>query len=257
MDRDTIRARSAELTGKLSRPDEFVEGLHLLLEANVDKKTFATHKRVIPEMGRSFGVSLPVLRIIAAEIAKYGKKDPHSVLSILKTLWANGSFEERQIVGKVMERLAKKCPAECLELVPAFLPTIDNWANCDNLACFGMEAIALQRTDEALSLCEEWVRDEDKWIRRFGVVTLRAFAKAPAPEKVFEILDQVMRDGDRDVKKGVAWILRDLSKLHSGRVFEFLLRWAAADPSRDTVWMIKNGMKKLTASQQQQIIKLE
>ena len=253
MDKNEIRARSAELTGKLSRPDEFAKALHLLLEANVDEKAFANYRRIIPEMGTTFGTPLPVLRIIAAEIAKYGKKDPSSVLPILKTLWANGSFEERQIVGKVIERLAKKYPTECLELVPGFLPTIDNWANCDNLACFGMEAIALQKTDEVLSLCEGWVRDENKWIRRFGVVVLRAFEKVPAPDKVFDILDLVMEDGDKDVKKAVSWILRDLSKLHSDRVFEFLLRWAAANPGRDTAWMIKNGMKKLTAGQQQQI----
>lgn len=110
MDKNTIREKSAELTSKLSRPDEFVEGLHLLLEANTDEQAFVNYRRIIPEMGTTFGTPLPVLRIIAVEIAKHGKKQPHSVLPILKTLWANGSFEERQIVGKVMERLAKKYP---------------------------------------------------------------------------------------------------------------------------------------------------
>ena len=255
MDKQALRQASAALTDKLSQPDEFVAGLHSLLEANADEKAFANYRRIIPEMGTTFGTPLPVLRVIAAEIARQGKKEPQSVLPLLKTLWEAGSFEERQIVGKVMERLAKKHPAECLVLVPGFLPTLDNWANCDNLACFGMEAIALQITDEVLSLCEQWVQDENKWIRRFGVVVLRAFEKAEVPERAFGILDQVMTDRDSDVKKGAAWILRNLSKRHPARVFEFLLSWAQSNPNRDMAWIIKNGMKKLGADQQQQLVK--
>jgi len=148
--------------------------------------------------------------------------------------------------------MAKKHPAECLALMPGFLPTLDNWANCDNLACFGMKPIALQMTNEVLSLCEQWVRDENKWIRRFGVVVLRAFEKAYLHERAFEILDQVMTDRDSDVKKGTAWILRNLSKRHPAQVFEFLLSWAQSNPNRNTVWIIKNVMKKLPEDQQQQ-----
>lgn len=255
MDKQSLRKASAELAGKVSQSEEFVTGLHRLLKAHSDEKAFANYRRIIPEMGTTFGTPLPVLRIIAAEIARRGKKEPQSVLPMLKTLWDDGSFEERQIVGKVMERMAKKYPAECLALVSGFLPALDNWANCDNLACFGMEPIALQMTDEVLSLCEQWVRDENKWIRRFGVVVLRAFGKTDLPERAFGILRLVMTDQDNDVKKAAAWILRDLSKRHPACVFEFLLGWAQSSPNRDTTWIIKNEMKKLPADRQQQIVK--
>jgi len=252
--KEALQQASAALASKLSQPDEFVAGLHRLLGAHADEEAFANYRRIIPKMGTTFGAPLPILRIIAAEIARQGKKEPQSVPPMLKTLWDNGSFEERQIVGKVMEGMANRCPDECLALVPGFLPTLDNWANCDNLACFGMEAIALQRTDEVLSLCEQWGRDENKWLRRFGVVVLRAFEKADVPERVFDVFALVMRERDSDVKKAVAWILRDLSKRHTARVFEFLLGWAQSNPNRDTTWIIKNGMKKLPADQQQQLI---
>jgi len=254
MDKQALRQASTALTDKLSQSDEFLAALHRLLEAHADEKAFANYRRIIPEMGTTFGTPLPVLRVIAAEIARRGKKEPQCILPLLKTLWDNGSFEERQIVGKVMERMAKKYPAECLALVLDFLPTLDNWANCDNLACFGMEPIALQMTNEVLSLCEQWVRDENKWIRRFGVVVLRAFGKAEVSERAFEILGQAMTDRDSNVKKGTAWILRDLSKRHPAHVFEFLLGWAQSNPNRDTTWIIKNGMKKLPADQQQQLV---
>lgn len=253
MDKQALRQTSVALTGKLSQPEEFVSGLHRLLETHADEKSFANYRRIIPEMRKTFGTPLPALRVIAAEIAKHGKKEPHIVLPLLKTLWEDGSFEERQIVGKVTERLAGQYPAECLALVLDLLPTLENWANCDNLACFGMKAIALQMTDEVLFLCNGWVRDENKWIRRFGVVVLRAFEKTDLQGQAIEIIDLVMTDRDSDVKKGVAWMLRDLSKRHPSRVFEFLLKWSQSNPGRDTTWIIKNGMKKLSVEQQQHI----
>jgi len=98
------------------------------------------------------------------------------------------------------------------------------------------------------------VQDENKWIRRFGVVVLRAFEKVDLPEGVLEVLAQVMQDRDRDVKKGAAWMLRDLSKRHGTQVFEFLLGWAESDPTLDTAWIIKNGPKRLPEDQQRQLL---
>jgi len=87
MDKQSLRQASAALTDKLSQPEEFVAALHRLLEAHADEKAFANYRRIIPEMGTTFGTPLPVLRLIAAEIARRGKKEPQSVLPLLKTLW--------------------------------------------------------------------------------------------------------------------------------------------------------------------------
>lgn len=100
------------------------------------------------------------------------------------------------------------------------------------------------------------MKDKNKWIRRFGVVTLRAFAtdkKNPIPKRAFQILDLVMKDSERDVKKAVAWILRDMSKKESQKVFEFLMRWAT-DANKDTQWIIKDGMRKLSKENQEEIL---
>jgi len=256
MDKGTIQKQSVELTKELDNPQEFCKKLYAIFKSNVDKKTLVNYQRIIPKMGKTFGTPLPILRIIAVELGKYGQKNPQSVLSILKILWKNGSFEEQQIVGKVIEQMAKKHPKECLNLIPSFLPTIDNWANCDNLACFGMEPIIISNTDEVLSLCEKWVEDKNKWIRRFGVVTLRAYKLMPISNKVFKILDSVMKENDPDVKKSVSWILREITKKNPEPIFEFLIKWAKTNPNKDTIWIIKDGMKKLDEKKQGKILGL-
>jgi len=43
-------------------------------------------------------------------------------------------------------------------------------------------------------------------------VTLRGYKGIKASGQVFALLDRVMEDKDRDVRKAVAWTLREMSK---------------------------------------------
>ena len=105
-----------------------------------------------------------------------------------------------------------------------------------------------------LPLSENWIKSENKWIRRFGVVTLRGYKKVQTTNKVFEILGLVMADNEKDIKKAVSWILREMTKRNPDEVAEFLTRWAKANPGKDTRWIIKDGMKKLPKEKQTEIL---
>jgi 3-methyladenine DNA glycosylase AlkD len=253
MSETSIQKQATQLVGKADNPEEFVKELHNILKVNANPKTQASYQRIIPKMGKSFGTPLPVLRTIATELGKCGQKTPRQVLSLLEILWAKGSFEERQIVGKAIERVAKKHPKECLKLTSPLLNDLDNWAVCDNLACFGMEPITIQHTDEVLALCQKWIKSDNKWTRRFAVVTLRAFKKMPTSDKVFKILDEVMQEEEWDVKKAVTWILREITKKNPEAISKFLQEWAKRGSNKHTRWIIKDGMRKLPSNDQQKI----
>jgi len=76
-------------------------------------------------------------------------------------------------------------------------------------------------------------------------VTLRGYKRIQTPEKVFELLDLVMKYVERDVRKAVSWILREITKANPDEVAEFLMKWAKANPGKEARWVIENGMKKL------------
>lgn len=256
MNKSAIQREIHELLEKTNRPRELVAGLHKILRSHADKEASSIYRGLVPEMGRAFGTPKPVLVVVANELGKYGRKNPRPILSLLDALWENGSYEERDIVGKTIEKLARKYPDECLNLVRSFLPDLDNWSVCDVLAGMGMRPIVISRTKEVLLLCRKCVSDSDKWIRRFGVVTLWAFKKVPAPPEVFEILSEVMTDQDIDVKRGAAWILRQITRKKPEEVAEFLAKWARAQPNRHARWIIRNGMKELPKERQNQILSI-
>ncbi|HDK26944.1 MAG TPA: DNA alkylation repair protein [Candidatus Atribacteria bacterium] len=255
MDKSQIQKRTKKLLEKIDKPKEFTKGLQELLKLYVDREATKNYQRIIPDTGKFYGVPLPILRIISAEIGKFIQKGAAKATTLLETIWNEGSFESRQIAGKSLEKFGPKNPKICLDFISSILPDLDNWANCDNLAMCGVEPIVYQSPELILPLSEKWIKDENKWIRRFGVVSLRGYKKVQITDKVFKILDLVMEDKDKDIKKAVSWVLREITKKNPDGVAEFLTRWAKANPSKDTKWIIKDGMKKLPKKMQDEVLK--
>jgi len=256
MDKPQIQERTKKLLEKAEKQEEFTKGLQELLKSYVDRDATKNYQRIIPNTGKFFGVPLPILRIVAVEMGKFIQKELTKAQLLLETIWDEGSFEARQIAGKCLEKFGPKNPKVCLDFISSVLPDLDNWANCDNLAMCGVEPIVYQRPELVLPLSGKWIKDENKWIRRFGVVSLRGYKRIQITDKVFGILDLVMEDKDKDIKKAVSWILREITKKNPDEVAKFLMKWAKANPSKDVRWIIKDGMKKLSDDEQKKILEL-
>jgi len=256
MDKADIQRRVRKLPARVNNPQEFTEELQSLFRILVDKEATSNYQRIIPDTGKFFGVPKPILWIIAAEIGKYIQEEPEKAAELLKVIWAEGSFEAKQIAGKSLEKFGPKYPRICLDLVSLVLPELDNWSVCDSLAMYGVRPIVYANPELVISLSEKWVQSADKWVRRFGIVTLLGYKKVQATEKVFELLAMVMEDRERDVRKAVAWILREITKASPDMVAEFLTKQAQIGQSKDKKRIIKAGMKKLNDNDQRRILGL-
>ena len=235
---------------------EFTKELQALLQTLVDKDATRNYQRIIPDKGKLYGVPKPILWIIAAEIGKYIQDEPEKAANLLKNIWAEGSYEAKQIAGKSLEKYGPKYPRICIDFVVSVLPELYNWSVCDSLAMYGVEPVVYAYPELVLPLSEKWVQSADKWVRRFGVVTLRGYKRLQATEKVFELLAMVMEDKERDVRKAVAWILREITKTNPDMVAEFLVKQAQTFLSKDKKRIIKDGMKKLNDNNQCRITEL-
>ncbi len=256
MDKTLIQKRTKEVLKKVDKPKEFTEGLQKLLKSFIDEEATKNYQRIIPDTGKFYGVPKPVLRVISSEMGKFIQKEPTNAGGILRVIWAEESFEARQIAGKSLEKFGPKNPKICLDFVSSVLDDLDNWSVCDNLAMCGVEPIVYQSPELVLPLSEKWIKDKNKWNRRFGVVSLRGYKRVQITDKVFKILDLVIEDKDKDVKKAVSWILREITKKNPDEVAKFLTKWAKANPSKDARWVIKDGMKKLGSDEQKRILEL-
>jgi len=256
MNKTQIQEKTKKLLEKADKPKEFTKELQELLKSYVNKEATKNYQRIIPDTGKFYGVPKPVLWVMAAETSNFLKKEATKAELLLKTFWNEGSYEARQIVGKSLEKFGPKNPEICLDFVSSVLPDLDNWSVCDCLAMYGVEPIVYSAPEIVLPLSEKWAKNKNKWIRRFGIVTLRGYKKIKITDKVFAVFDHAMKEDRPDVKKAVSWILRDITKKNPDEVAKFLIKWAKTNPSKDTVWIIKDGMKKLSNNEQKTILAL-
>jgi 3-methyladenine DNA glycosylase AlkD len=70
---------------------------------------------------------------------------------------------------------------------------------------------------------QEWIKSENKWIRRLAAATLTAYIRKRKTDSeiCLHLLDKVMKEKDKDVKKAIGWALREITKKDSKSVFDF------------------------------------
>ena len=153
-----IQKRVKEALEIADRQEAFIKELQIILKSSIDEEATRNYRRIIPDSGKFYGVSLPVLKVIALEIGKFIQKEPTKFKSLLKTIWHESSFEAKQIVGKSLEKIGPKNPQYYLDFISTLLPDLDNWAVCDNLAMYGVEPIVYSFPELVLPLSKKWVK---------------------------------------------------------------------------------------------------
>lgn len=250
-----IRARMAGLLEQVTEGQGFLKGLRDLLRSLGSEEQAAGARRFVPGMGESYGVPLPALRIIAAELAKWGQNHPPRAFALVERLWRDGSRDERVITAKVLERMGKRQWEETLALVASFVDDLHNWEECDQLACFGLRNVMQRHPEAVLPYCQVWVRDEDKWTRRFAAAVLTSMPKDrqyQPTEREFTVLAAAMDDEAREVQDAVAWALREIGKRHPAVVVSYL-RQRASDASRPARRIIRQALKALPEEEREAI----
>jgi len=243
-----------ELSGK---PKDFVERLENILKSN-SRKDKDGIKKFIPGVGKTFNTPVPVLKTLGTGIGKAGEKEPKKYLNLLKRIWKSGYREGKVLSAFALERIGKKEPEASLKLVESFIPGIKNWEVCDQLATKGLRPLAVSNPGKILKLGVKCAKSRNKWTRRFGAVSLVPFVhggNSEITQNFFDVLEPLMEDSESDVKKAVSWALRELTRKNPELVFRFLLKWTKKE-DRNTLWIIKNGMKKLEKSKQDKILRM-
>lgn len=167
------------------------------LEKEADKKFQKFTAALIPNIDNVLGVRTPVLRKIAKELYKSGE------FSFMFELQAQ-YMEENMLKGMIIG-LFKKPAEDVLSYVQDFVPTIDNWAVCDNFCC------SLKMTKDNLSLVWNFIQpyfksDKEFEIRFAYVMLLNYYLIDEYIDKVLNLVDE-FNDDRYYSQMAVAWLV--------------------------------------------------
>lgn len=199
-----------------------------------DEEFAQFHSRLIPNIPREriIGVRMPELRSFAKKI-----KNTPEAESFIKAL-PHCSYDENMLHGLLISE--KSDFHECLSLLNAFLPYIDNWAVCDCLTpkTFGRHKSELM--PEILS----WVSSRETYTCRFGLrILMRYFLDDLFRPEYLEIPAKITSD-QYYVNMMIAWFYATaLAK-----------QWDATIPyireRRMSVWVNNKTIQKAVESYQ-------
>jgi 3-methyladenine DNA glycosylase AlkD len=150
-----------------------------------------------PGKDNILGVRLPLLRKMAAEIAK---GDWRLYLEQAE----EDTLEEVMLQGMVIGK-AKADIEEILEHCRNFIPMIDCWSICDSF-CGGLK-LTNQYKERIWDFIQTYLASDKEYEIRFGVVMLLSYYVLPEYcSLAFEQFDQIRHEGYY-VKMAIAWAL--------------------------------------------------
>ena len=166
-------------------------------------------QKFVPGSQKVYGVKMPVLNELCKQLKDGG-------FSLVYSLWESGSFEEKMLAAKLINKLAKKEPTEALAAVKKFSNDIQDWAVCDTLGMQSLKPIAATHSKEIFLLAKKLNHSKKFWQRRLSLVLVEVYAK---DEKMHNAINTLLvplkTDKEYYVKKAVEWIEKTMNKKRS------------------------------------------
>ena len=205
---------------------EVLKAIREELAQNANEKTRDSAHRFFKEEVKFYGVKTDVVRTIAKKHFRDIKgKEKQEIFSLCQRLLESGFGEEAAIASEWSYALRKDYePADFKIFERWVLDYVDNWAKCDTL-CNHTIGSFIEQYPEYIKNLKSWARSENRWLRRASAVTLILPArKGKFLEDVLEISDILLKDKDDMVQKGYGWMLKEASKSHQARVYDYIMK---------------------------------
>ena len=194
-------------------------------------------------------VKTPVLNSIGREFGKLIAEEDwfQGMLNLWRiSLGCREGREIRYIVINALGVISRRNYDDAMKFILRILYDLGDWETVDALALRVIVNLAKQNRREVFQLLREWTASNNKWVRRLAMASIATYIRArPSDaEHCLKIVENLMEEEDRDVRKAVAWALREISKKNPRKVYDFLQKYINSR-NKNTRWIVKEGSRKL------------
>ena len=196
------------------------------LKATTDPKTQKSFQRFFKEQVKYYGVKTETVGKIARKYwSRVKTLDKQAVFALCEELYSSDYTEEAFIVAFWLpEYLENLEPGDLATFKGWIERYINNWAKCDGF-CNHTIGDLIQKYPEAAAEVKSWAKSENRWLKRASAVSFIVPAKKGLfLEDAFEICDVLLTDEDDMVQKGYGWLLKEESRKHQTKVFDYVVK---------------------------------
>jgi len=212
-----------------------------------EPKSVAGIKAEQREQQETVGIPVPVLRSIGKEVGKVARKRVDDFIPLARLLWDDYGREGRVVAVIFLGAMELADPETTVPLVMELCHTCITWEDADQMAMSALEPIVRKEPEQWLGAMEPWLADENKWVRRVGVVVVgRLPIQHPAyATRCLELTDRLLLDEDVDVKKAVSFAIRLVARGEIEPVRDFLARHVPPENPAAT-WVLCDAVRSMT-----------
>ena len=219
------------------------------LKATTDQKTQKSFQRFFKEQVKYYGVKTETVGKIAKKYwSRVKTLDKQAIFTLCEELYRSDYTEEAFIVSFWLpEYIDNLEPSDLATFKQWIERYINNWAKCDGF-CNHTIGDLIQKYPETLTEVKSWAKSQNRWLKRASAVSLIVPAKKGLfLQDAFEICDVLLADGDDLVQKGYGWLLKEESRKHQKKVFDYVVKNRKVMPRTALRYAIELMPKELKA----------
>jgi 3-methyladenine DNA glycosylase AlkD len=227
-------------------PTALFNDIRFYCTANADDELVEKYSRYFRGGYDAYGLSLDQLEEKVLDILEAETTTFDLILKTSRLLVKSPKYEETSFAILLTKAFAKDfTPAVFTEIEKWFEDGITNWAHSDVISG-ELLIVFLKKKIVPLQAFESWKTAGNKFQRRAVPVTLiKLFKSTDDFRMLFDFIEPLMTDKEREVQQGLGWFLREAWKLQPEIAEEFLLKWKDSAPRL----IIQYATEKMTSEQ--------
>ncbi len=192
------------------------------------------------------GIPVAVLKAIGKEAGKAARREVDGYVPLVRLLWDEYGREGRVVAVVPLGAMELTDPEKMLPFLMDLCRSCLTWEDADQFAMNALEPIVRKEPEKWLPAVEPWLSDENKWVRRVGVIVAgRLPMKYPAyATRCVALTEQLLFDKDVDVKKGTSFAIRLCARGETAPVCDFLARHVPPDDPVAT-WVLCDAVRSM------------
>jgi 3-methyladenine DNA glycosylase AlkD len=196
-----------------------IEHLHAEIVGELEKKADAERAEKEMYYHKKVGEGFKCYGISSSEFAEMVKKYRQAFktlsfgerVELVRRFFRSGYAGQMSFGIALLKLNVKEMKPKDLGVLEEVADCLNNWGTTDGFCIDVMQPLLLAYPKQVLKLLREWNRSESLWKRRASVVvfTRRIGMSGEFTDEALALCDNLVRDEEDYVRKGVGWALKD------------------------------------------------
>jgi len=182
-------------------------------------------------------------------------KDDLWLLDVTFEMWKRNKGSDRFLCPKIMGRSVKNFPEESKKNILKMKELIEDWADCDGLVAHAYSPYAKKHVEDVFRESKKCITSKNKWVRRFAIVSFIPLIHSKDfkdYQKILSVLDKLMQDDEKYVKKAISWVLKEIGKKDFNILFSYLKEKAVTE-NKNQKWIVRNAVEYFSKEDKEKI----